>query len=173
MRTHALIKKIEKAAEKRVYFDAANLVVIGLREGQKQTWIKAFPKCTGFENRSKGLEMLLGCPELLCRAEAVGRDLKPAEIKQRYESEVDDLLGKEASPRYGFGSWLSRMSGKGFLKEVLKGCVKVVNTEKKTVQGSGALQMVARELVSRGLSCQPSGFQELHRLLATKVPKVS
>ena len=108
-----LIERIERAAAKRIYMEAANLVIIGIRETQKKSWIEKFDSCAGFESRDSGRSMLVGRPEFNIRLANVGVTLEPEAIAASYDSEVCDLLGGESVPVYGKGTWLHRMGNRG------------------------------------------------------------
>ncbi|HUT56010.1 MAG TPA: hypothetical protein VM658_21645 [bacterium] len=164
-----LRREIASLAGKRIYLDAANLVIIRLRETLKENWIKCFDKVNGFESKAKALEKLLSAKGLADKAGKVAKDLGAESIEENFEQTVNYLLGNSLRPEYGQGKWLEMVKGKEILPTVINRCFRVKGTDGKNMQGIKAVREVARDLLSQATEFQPHDFSQLYKLLKKKI----
>lgn len=160
--------QIIQEARQRILLDAANLVLVGLREELKKNWIETFPKTQDFDTREHALEQLLNHVQIPQKIASVSCQLHENEVTRRFHEVVDDLFGGQKTLKYAHGSWLERVSGKALLNVIVNKCYKV-ETEKGTLQGEDARKIFIKELLRLPLSEQPNDFQELHRLISTVI----
>ncbi len=162
---HALIE----LARQRLYFDAANLVISRLREDLKANWIEHFKKNEGFETQENGLQQLLGRGEYQKYQEKVTTHLREDRRRELFEQIVQDLTGGEPNLALGRGKWLELLKGKEILPSLINQCFRVSSVEGKILQGTAAVNAVARNLIRKPLAEQPGDFQELRRLVEERV----
>lgn len=160
-----LQERIIQEARKRIFLDAANLVIIGLREELKKSWIEVFSDIRYFNTREHALEQLLTDNRIPQKISNVGRQLHRDAIEQRFDEIVAELFGGNDTLQYDYGSWLERVSGKDLLKIIVNTCFQV-KPAAQILQGKEALLEFVKDLLKRPLLDQPSDFQELHRLVS-------
>ena len=160
-----LESRITEACGRRIYFDAANLVVSALREESKRNWIKHFKSPEGFGSADEALAKLLSRDEIKSRSAEVSEMLKPERIEEMLRGFVTKMLDGSGTPVIGRGQWLEMVRGSKVLPEIVDSCFRVANLQGKPLQGDEKLRAILKDLLTRDLSRQPEDFQELHRLM--------
>lgn len=156
-------------ATRRLYLDAANNTLIQLREGQKRNWVSLFSKVEQFRTETAALSRLEALPELTSRKLQVSKELRKTSVKRLFQDCLDRLCGGTVPLEYGTGRWLELMDAKRILPAVTNCCFKVVDMQGCTVQGKKAITEIARELVRKGTSQQPTDFVQLDTLIRARV----
>lgn len=153
------------AARKRVFLDAANLVIIPLREELKKNWIEIFRTTTGFATKRDALKKLVGRREFGKMKSEVTRKVAEAELRERFDRMVRELLGGKGALAWGSGRWPEMISGKHVLPTVVNTCFKVRDAAGNALRGNKRMFEVVKDLMRKPLSEQPRDFRELHRLI--------
>lgn len=156
---------ILQEASRRVYLDAANMVIIGLREDLKKQWIKIFSNTQLFTSKDAALNQLLTCAEFPQHVSHVSKKLHKDEIVQRFETILQLFFGGQKALAYSHGSWLEMISGKEILNSVINHCFQVKGV-RRILQGDEARKEVIKDLLRLPLNEQPDDFQELHSLIS-------
>ena len=156
--------QIIREAQRRIFLDAANLIIIGLREELKRKWIEVFSEAHSFDTKEAALNHLLNYNHISQKITDVGNKFHKDEITHRFEAIVLDLFGGKSSLQYAHGSWLEKVSGKAILKTIVNKCYQV-KAGRKSLQGQGALRELVKELLRLPLPEQPADFQELYTLM--------
>lgn len=164
-----LKRRVKKHCSDRLFLDAANAVIISIREDQKQNWIGLFPNPSEFKTEAESLTRLCERAELAERKKAVARSVTKTEIGKRLRKILQDMTGGTIPLEYGRGNWLQRVRGKKILQQIVSTCCTVKDTDGRQVQGSARLNEVVKALVRQDMSRQPEDFHQLHDLIKTRV----
>jgi len=164
-----LLACIVRECQKRVYLDAANLVIIRLREELKEKWVEQFPSPEDFATAGDALKALLDCPELKARAQQTADRLEPARIEELFHGVLNRMLDGEAKVTPNRGEWLAMVRAKHVLPSVISKCFKVTDLQGHTVQGREARHAMATRLLALPPADQPDDFRQLHRLMEQRV----
>lgn len=99
---------IRDACARRLYFDAANYVITGLRESFKSNWIKHFDRPDDFPDRDAALARLCALQQLTERSDAFSAAIAPDALR----CELDDVLAQMTASyptlADGHGLWRAR-----------------------------------------------------------------
>jgi|688.fasta_scaffold07541_10 hypothetical protein len=167
-------QKIEQCllriARERVFFEAANIVIIGCREEFKKKWIKNFDKVNDFKTKEDAITKLTTkIPEFLQRKQ----DLCQYTDIQNLEGKLNTILAKFYGGRenleIGCGNWIDLMGGKQLLATVVNECFRVEDRNGKRITGKDATNAVVKDLLRRPLYEQPNDFQQLCELVKKRV----
>lgn len=166
----ALKNCILETANKRIFLDAANIVIVSLREELKKKWIETFTNISDFKTKEMALEQLLAKENFQWKRNETHEKLHKESITQMFEVAIETLLGGQSSLDFAHGSWLALVSGKDVLPTVINKCFQV-NVKRKILQGPERLMEVVRSLLKLDLQEQPDDFIELHGLMARQVKR--
>jgi len=168
-----LSQKILDCCKKRLYLDTVNLVIISIREEQKNTWIEIFRKQDEFKSKDEAISKLKEHTKFAKRKESVYETLNPPYIENKFENVLTKMTGGKKSIEYGCGEWIKLIKGKDILKEVLNSeCFKVKNKDGIFLQGDEKNWEILKELIKKPLNEQPEDFQRLHKLINRKILNV-
>ncbi len=156
---------ILEQARLRLYLDAANQVIIGIRETLKANWIKAFRSMSDFQSREAALRHLTDRPEWSSQELKTSQLLAPANLAEEFHRILHELTGGRDPIEFGTGLWLERLRGKEILPTVINRCCQVRADNGSFLQGDERLKEVAKTLVGLPLHQQPQDFQDLHALM--------
>jgi hypothetical protein len=156
---------ILRTCQRRLYLDAANRVIVGLREELKQKWIETFDKVDEFPDKTAALHKLRSIAEFKTHATRVKNLLTKREVNSRFDKALNELTGNRESLTYGKGTWLEILQGKAVFSAVVNACFKVRNAKGRFLQGVEARKQVARSLLQLPLEDQPTDFQQLYKLI--------
>lgn len=131
---------------KRLFLDAANIVIEDIREGLKNTWIKLFTDPQALPDRETARQALLSRPEWGAFREKAGEHTKAEFLRGQFDAVVDDLTGGTASIQFGRGTWLERMDAKPVFNRVVN---EWTTLEDSGIRASQKLRAVVRALVRR------------------------
>lgn len=164
-----LERRILRQAQDRVFMDAANRVIVTLREEMRANWIETFGNPQGFATRQAALARLLACPEFADKMNEDRRRLSSDWLQNRFAENLE-LLCDGADPlEFGRGRWLELMCAKPILKQVINTCFRVPGSQGVLLQGHLRERQVVRDLLRMPLDQQPDDFRELRRLIAERV----
>lgn len=161
---------IRKWCQRRLYLDAANQVVVSLREDLKQKWVETFTRVQEFDTKEKALDNLRAMPELVKRIADTATVLDVSEVESRFLAVLEDFTGGNDLLEYGSGRWLEMVRGKKILPSVLHDCFRVKDARGAVVQDArDCLIEVAKDLLRKDLSIQPADFQCLYRIIENRI----
>lgn len=163
-----LQEKIIASAQERLYLDAANYVIVSLREEIKKNRMTMFSNPADFAGEQSALEKLTQAPELLALGSRVAGLTTKQEIERRFKDCLAKMRGGRPSLEFGVGDWLQMISGKHLYRALIGPCFQVVDTEGKLIQGEAAINAVARDLLRTGQNL-PNDLIELKRLIQERV----
>ena len=166
-----LKKHVITAAKQRVFLDAANIVIIKVREEIREKWIETFKSSQQFRTKVMALKQLLARDEFRKKRERICQQIDIKAIEKLYENQVSQLLGGRADINLSQGKWLEMMEGKEILKMIGDKCFKVRTSIGRFLEGEEKVIEVAKDLVRKHISEQPDDFQGLLKLVADKIKK--
>ncbi|MBF0283051.1 MAG: hypothetical protein HQL51_01170 [Magnetococcales bacterium] len=164
-----LSQAIEKAAHPRLFLDVANQVVMGLRKRQQWDWVHKFTQPEAFPNAEAALEQLLNAPEWKQRTDEVRESLTPSNLQSLFDQTLAEFSGGVIPLKTGHGAWRDLMGGKEIFHAILQRYFRVVDNQGNVLQGPQQRREVIKDLLARPLAEQPTDFQELHRLIETRI----
>lgn len=163
------VSRLEKEADKRVFLDTANLVICHLREKNKNSWIQNFKGTANFDTKESALQKLLDLPNYAEKKQSLEDLLNNENIKQFFESKLDEMLGGQESCKMGKGRWMEFLSGKELLSTMLNsGFFSIKDRNGKLLQGDIKQWEILKALVRRE-DILPEDFKALKNLLKTRL----
>lgn len=157
-------------ASRRVYLDAANWVIVGLREGQKRNWIDVFRDSDLLPSAEVALEQLKGRPEYIQRVRDVGESLAEANLERRFAETLQKMTAGAASPTMGRGDWMDMVQGKKVFAQLVNSTCFSVRTRAGTpLQGQEKSHEIVKNLLRQDISMQPPDFQRLKTLIQQRI----
>lgn len=164
-----LEEAILASCSERLYLDAANLVIISIREDLKHRWIKRFGDSDLFSTEGEALSALKARPEWCKFGRKAGRLMGESTLRDRLHEAVTRLTGGLADLEYGQGRWLELIKGKPVFGQVVNQFFDVKDNMGRYVQGSERQIQVAKSLFRQEVSNMPGDFVELQRLIEKRV----
>ncbi|MFZ4596395.1 MAG: hypothetical protein ACOYOF_19215 [Verrucomicrobiaceae bacterium] len=164
-----LAAKIQNNAQQRLFLDAANLVLLELRDELMRPPEAAFRQPEQFQDRSTALAKLLGCQGLAEKKSETARLVEPSLIESRFDTWLDRMSDGRTKLEYGYGQWLELMSGKEMFNAVVNEAFKVKKIDGSFLTGKDKNKEVVRKLLELPLHLQPQDFQELVNLIKRRV----
>lgn len=167
-----LRKRILAEANRRLYLEAANLVLLKIRASLLEPAKAWFKQTESFTNRDEALNQLQNSPELSQRASEIGAILATQEREVMLDEVLQILLGGKQTLEFGAGEWLSLMSGKEIFRSIAGNVFQVLDASGNILQGREQNDEVAKGLLRMALDKQPADFQQLVGLLRNKIAPV-
>jgi hypothetical protein len=160
---------IRNTCARRLYLDAANHVVIALRETFKANWIRLFERPEEFPDRDAALLRLHDLSVLGERRDSFTAAIAPDALQHRLDDVLTLLTASQPTLDDDHGLWRERVRGKDVLSTVIQSCFEVRSARGSFLQGYERIREVARALVKRPLADQPNDLRALHNLLADRL----
>lgn len=160
---------IREACQRRLYLDAVNLVLTGLRDGFQRAWIKLFQKPDEFPSRDAALARLRALEILSLRRDEFTRAIATDALETELDRVLTELTGSRPQLDDDHGLWRQRLCGKEVLRVVIEKCFRVRTRARVLLDGYAREREVARALVQRPLAEQPDDLRALHGLLSTRL----
>ena len=160
---------IRHCCQRRLYLEAANAVLIEIRETAKQRWIEVFSNPDELPTREEGLRQLRSRPELEAWTRRTAGLVDAQALSQAYAQALETLSGGNEELEFGRGLWLERMSGKKILATVVSSCCRVSSLQGEIMQGRDAAKIVAKDLLRLPSNEQPEDFRLLRGMVETIV----
>ena len=160
---------IIRYCNERLYIDAANQVVISIREDLKKNWIELFTNPLEFKNKESAITKLTETKEFLNHKKEVSKTVHKKEIIKRFEKVLADMTGDKEPIEHGYGKWIEMIRGKKVFPSLVGRCFKVKDARDATLQGKEKLNEVVKELLKKPLLEQPDDFQKLHELISARI----
>jgi len=164
-----LKQTILACCRRRVFFDAANQVIVRIREEFKQSWVEQFQKVGEFRTREEAIARLTALPELESKKRCVAQQLRKRTITGLFTEVLEELTGGESSLQYGRGRWIELMRGKAILPSVVSKCFSVRDAAGATLQGPESVDELAKGLAREPMDVQPGDFQALEEMIRGRV----
>jgi hypothetical protein len=164
-----LENRILREARQRVFMDAANRVIVTLREEMRQKWIQIFGNHQEFTTREAALGRLLAHPQMAAKRAEDGRRLSSDWLENRFAENLELLCGGADPLEFARGRWLELMCAKPILKQVINTCFQVRDSQGASLDGTMREREVIRGLLRMPLDQQPADFQQLRSLIHERV----
>jgi hypothetical protein len=161
-----LANKIKQLCQERLYLDAANHVIVSIREELKRNWIQKFTNPSDFESREQAVGNLRAANEFETFKNSVAASVDPDDVERRFDHILDKMTQGIEPLEFGTGKWLEMIQGKKVLPRVVHSeCFKVVDLEGNLLQGQDKVNQVVKNLLMKDISKQPHDFRELKRIV--------
>jgi hypothetical protein len=163
-------KKILEFAGRRLFLDAANYVIISIREELKKNWITKFSNPEEFFSKEEALTKLKNASEFKEHKAEFDRKISNYELEYRFNNVVEEMMGTADKPTFGEGKWLDMVQGKKVLSQVVNsGCFKIPTKDGSTLSGKEKLNAVAKDLLKKDTVMQPIDFRKLKELIRRRI----
>jgi hypothetical protein len=164
-------------AQARIYLEAANLVLVALREDQKRSPVEELTGPEQFPSEAAAVAGLIGHVALHARPAVLAQELAESRLRERLGQVLDRLFGdrEHQQLRWGVGTWVDEVSGKQLFRAVVNRYFHVKDQRgqrllgKDVVQGTDPEKSVVKSLLARPLAEQPRDFQALVGLLTARL----
>jgi hypothetical protein len=168
-----LQQRIRETANKCAFLDIANTVVLKLKNELNKVWIEPFKvtEAKEFSERDKALAKLMEKYEAAKQTGDVLEKLCEYPISDRFTEAIDKFFGGQDELEFGHGSWLEMIRGKHVLPTVIRKCFRVKDATGRNLQGKECCMEVVKGLLRLPLENQPADFNELYKLISTRVMK--
>jgi hypothetical protein len=160
---------ILREAAKRLYLDAANQVIVEVREHNKANWIEFFDHPAEFATAKEARRRLVEHKAFEKKRVGLRSETGRRHLGRRFDEVLNELTGGATTLELGRGNWIERVRPKPIWKAVANQCFRVVDREGRAISGAEKAKQVALALVQLGLDAQPADFQELHRIVSDRV----
>ena len=171
-----LRERILQRAQRRLYLDAANWVVVSVREALKRNRIQMFTDPELFSTRDQALQALSDARLSERYREVVSQKLSNESVERAFLDTLRIMTGEttETSPRdrlrFGTGKWIEMMRGKKLLAEILSSNLfRVEDRDGNIVSGAQERNEITRDLLQRDEAVQPPDFSELKRIIKRRI----
>ena len=163
-------KKILDFANRRVFLDIANHVVISIREELKRNWIEKFRNPDDFPTRDDALLKLKEANAFDRHRINVHNKVSTEEVERRFADFLGRMTGGQEEIAFGVGEWLHLIQGKKVLAQVVNSeCFQVPTTDGNTLMGREKLNEVVKDLLVKDAAVQPDDFIALKELIDRRV----
>ena len=165
-----LERKVLEFSKARLFLDAANHVVINIREELKRNWIQIFSNPDDFSTKEAALKKLKSAGEFGQHASNVPQKVSVDEIESRFNQCLELMTGEQSEISIGTGLWLSMIQGKKVLSQIINsGCFQVQATDRTQLSGKEKLNAIIKDLLKKDESILPADFNELKKLIQTRL----
>ena len=168
-----LEQQILKFANKRLFLDAANHVVVSIREELKRNWIEKFSNPNEFSSKEMALEKLKRANEFEQHRTNVENKVSVEEVERRFCECLAAMTSDQEQIAYGQGDWLDMVQGKKILSQVInsRSFQQVKAADGKVLQGREKINEIVKDLL--GKDEQPADFVELRRLITRRIDETN
>ena len=165
-----LARQILQFANERLFLDAANHVIISIREDLKGNWIQIFSNPADFSSKEIALEKLKRANEFDQHRTRVENAVSAKEVERRFGECLETMTNGRDRLVFGSGDWLDRVQGKRILAQVINsGCFQVRATDGTVLRGRERIGEVAKDLLRNAGEYVPADFLELKKLIAKRI----
>ena len=165
-----LERKVLEFSKARLFLDAANHVVIAIREELKRNWIQKFSNPSDFSSKETALVKLKAANEFEQHASNVTQQVSADELENRFIACLELMTGGQGDISFGTGLWLSMIQGKKILSQIINsGSFRVVATDGTPLSGKNKLNAVIKDLLKNDENVLPSDFNELKQLISERL----
>ena len=168
-----LKEKILRLAEQRLNLDAANYVLINMREKIKKTFIKKISKKGDrFPDKTSALKQLITELEKHppVYKEITDNHLSIQKIEKKFYETLESLKGGYKTLKFGSGNWLQIIESKEILFKIMNSSYFGVRYKNKSIaQGKYKVLEIIKKLLRSNSPFQPEDFNILQNLINTKI----
>ncbi len=164
-----IVLSIESAANRQLYMDIANLVIIEVRETLKEKWIECFSNPNQCRDEKATLSILTTRAEFAQQKKTFGIKTTPTSLKNRFYELLDIATDNRRRVSYDSGNWKSTLKGKPIWNSTASACFKVHDNKNHLINGREKSMAVVRGLLRLDLPNQPDDFQKLHGLIKQRI----
>lgn len=166
-----IAQKLLQTANQRMYLDAANHVIVAIRETQKREWIKLFKDPKEFSSAELALEKLKSRPEFSLRLADVEAAVAASEIERLFIDILHRMTGGKDTLIIGHGKWLDMIQGKAVLAQLVNSpCFEVRTNAGEPLQGRDKTREIVKDLLRQGSKIeQPQDFLDLKALVLKRI----
>jgi hypothetical protein len=164
-----IASEIRKFCNHRLFLDIVNRVIVSIREDHKSEWIKCWSNPSEFKNYEEAEAKLVSMNQFHDHACRVTENVQDSKLKGMLRQEYERFSGNEYPLQYGKGDWLNLVSGKEILNQAITQCFDVKDQRGNTLQGKDKSKEVVRQLIRLGASEQPQDFQDLRKLIMSRI----
>lgn len=164
-----LQQTIKRKAQERLYLDAANQVIVSIRETLKEKWVDLFTDTNQFQTKERALELLQNRSEYESFKKKSSRLLNKKKLTEQFEINLYQLTNGKIPLQFGEGFWLERLCGKEIFHTVANQCFKVKDREGQTLRGKIKENEIVKDLLRLPQTDQPADFQELYDLITRRI----
>ena len=169
-----LERQILQFAKKRLFLDAANHVIISIREELKRNWIETFSNPNEFSSKEIALEKLKCANEFEQHRTNVENKVSVEEVERRFYECLAAMTPDQDQLAFGQGDWLDMVQGKSVFRQVINsGSFQVRTSDGTALQGSEKLNEVVKDLLRQAEDVQPADFVELKRLITKRIDETN
>ena len=167
-------ERILHFANRRLFLDIANHVVISIREELKRNWIKKFNNPEDFPTGDDALLKLKQANAFDQHRANVSNKVSTEEVERRFADFLGRMTGGQDEIAFGAGEWLHLIQGKNVLAQVVNSaCFQVVTTDRKKLRGQEKLNEIVKDLLVKDAAVQPDDFMALKGLIDRRVNRSS
>ena len=165
-----LEQKILQSANKRLFLDVANHVIISIREELKTNWIKKFSNPDDFSSKEIALKKLKHASEFARHRTNVEQKVSVEEVEHRFGERLEAMTDGRDQLAFGAGDWLAMVQGKQVFAEVVQSrCFRVQDAEGTVLQGNQKVNEIVKELLQASNKVLPADFVELKQLIDERI----
>ncbi len=165
-----LEQQILQFANKRLFLDAANHVVISIREELKRNWIEKFSNPNEFSSKEMALKKLKRANEFEQHRTNVENKISVEEVERRFYECLEAMTQGQEQLAFGRGNWMDMVQGKSVLAQVINSGSFQVAAD---IQGREKLKEVVKDLLRQAEDVQPADFVELKRLITRRIDEMN
>ena len=163
-------EKILHFANRCLFLDIANHVVISIREELKRNWIEKFRNPDDFPTRDDALIKLKAANEFDQHRANVRSKVSAKEVERRFMDFLVRMTDGQDKIAFGAGEWLHLIQSKKVLAQVVNSeCFQVAKTDGNTLTGREKLNEVVKDLLVKDAAAQPDDFRALKDLIDKRV----
>ena len=171
-----LRESILQRAQRRLYLEAANCVIVSVRETLKQNRIKMFRDPEQFSTRDQALQALSDAHLSELYQDVVSQNVSNESIERAFLGTLRRMTGETTENsqrdrlRFGTGKWIEMMRGKKLLAEILSSNLfRVEDRDGNIIAGAQERNEITRDLLQRNEAVQPRDFSELKRIIKRRI----
>ena len=163
-------QKILQSANKRLFLDIANHVIISIREELKTNWIEKFSNPDDFPSKEIALERLKHDNRFSQHRTNLGKKISVRERERRFSKHLKVMTGGRNQLVFGVGDWLDMIQGKQVFAEVAQSsCFRVEAANGTVLQGYQKINEIVKELLRKPNNVQPTDFVKLKQLITERI----
>ena len=167
-----LEQQILQFANKRLFLDAANHVIVSIREELKENWIEKFSNPDEFSSKEIALEKLKRTNKFEQHRTNVSNKVSTEEVERRFCECLELMTRGQDQLDFGRGDWLDMVQGKKILTQVINsGSFQVRTSDGTALQGSEKLNETVKDLLRKDE--QPADFVELKCLITKRIDEMN
>lgn len=165
-----LRNKILQFANQRVFLDAANHVIISIREELKNSWIEKFSDISDFSTADRALLKLKEVKEFDKHSADVCHKVSFPEIERHFIDVLREMTGGQDEITFGAGKWIHLIQGKKVLNQIIHSeLFRVGKSGGGTLLGREKMNAIVKDLLQKDSANMPPDFIALKGLIESRI----